>query len=396
MIMASSARKPKIGKETSGGPICREENIRLNESAAIGALEDELIRIWESVLETGPIGLKDNYFDLGGESLQASRIFAQIKKSLGVTLPLAAIFDASTIEDLARLIREQQDFGESTPRSAWKCLVPIQPSGSRPPFYCVHGAGGNVLLYQSLSRCLGPSQPFYGLQSQGLDGAQPLLTSIEEMAERYLSEITSFQPRGPYLLGGYCMGGTVALEMAQQLQRKGHEVALVAQLDTCDWSTLHPPTVFDKAYLHWQQILFHYRNFRLLGRGAQFKFLDEKFKVLKSRAVIWAGLPFVRLGKREGRMSTSTLPARLWDANEQAALRYVPARYDGLVVRFRPMRQYARYRICDKRQHPQVEGLFHEVVLHVYPGGMLVEPFVRETASKLSHYFASSVRAMAS
>ena len=139
-----------------------------------------------------------NYFDLGGDSVLAVQLFAQIEKVFNVKLPLATLFEAPTIEELARILRSEVS------TSGWSPLVAIQPSGSRPPFFCIHGAGGNVLIYRELSQNLGSDQPFYGLQSQGLDGSCPPLTRIEDMAALYVKAIRRQQPHGPYFVGGYC------------------------------------------------------------------------------------------------------------------------------------------------------------------------------------------------
>ena len=186
----------------------------------------QLTQIWQEILGVDSITPDQNYFDLGGDSSVAVQLFAQIDKVFGVKLPLATLFDAPTIEELARVLRQ-----EEAP-AGWSPLVPIQTSGSRPPFFCIHGAGGNVLIYRELAERLGPDQPFYGLQAVGLDASRPPLTRIEDMATAYAKEIRRKQPHGPYFLGGYCMGGTVAYEIAQQLQAQGERVALLALFDT--------------------------------------------------------------------------------------------------------------------------------------------------------------------
>ncbi len=111
-------------------------------------------------------------------------------------------------------------------------MVSLQPEGSKPPFFCVHGVGGNVVGFRDLAKHLGNDQPFYGIQPQGLDGKQPCLTSVPEMAESYIKEIKRVQPHGPYHIGGYSFGGLVAYEMAQILQARGEEIALLALFDT--------------------------------------------------------------------------------------------------------------------------------------------------------------------
>ncbi len=182
-------------------------------------LERQLLRIWEEVLDRRPVGVWDNFFDLGGHSLLAVRLFAQVEQALGRKLPLATLFQAPTVAQLAGVLREK---GWSAP---WSALAPIHPHGSRPPFYFVHAHGGNVLGYYDLARHLGADQPFYGLQAQGLSGGD--VHRFEEMAVSYVREVRMLQPRGPYFLGGWCMGGNIALEMAQQLRRQGEEVGLV-------------------------------------------------------------------------------------------------------------------------------------------------------------------------
>ncbi len=189
-------------------------------------LETQLTRIWETVLEKQPIGIRDNFFELGGHSLLAARLMHRIEQSLGQRLPLAALLQAPTIEQFSKLLRQEKW------SSAWSSLVAIQPEGSRPPFFCVHGVGGNVVGFRDLARHLGSDQPFYALQPQGLDGKRECLTSIPEMAERYIQEIRRIQPEGPYRIGGYSFGGLVAYEMAQQLEAQGVETALLALFDT--------------------------------------------------------------------------------------------------------------------------------------------------------------------
>jgi amino acid adenylation domain-containing protein len=189
-------------------------------------LEKNLVRIWCAVLSKEKIGIRDNFFDLGGHSLLAARLMHRIEQTLGQRLPLAALLQAPTIEQFAALLRQE---GWS---ASWSSLVAIQAEGSRAPFFCVHGVGGNVVGFRDLARHMGTDQPFYALQPQGLDGKRPCVTSIAEMAESYLQEIRRIQPEGPYRIGGYSFGGLVAYEMAQQLRAQDQEVSLLALFDT--------------------------------------------------------------------------------------------------------------------------------------------------------------------
>jgi aspartate racemase len=191
-----------------------------------GELENNLVRIWCAVLGKEKIGTRDNFFDLGGHSLLAARLMHRIEQTLGQRLPLAALLQAPTVEQFAALLRQE---GWS---ASWSSLVALQPEGSRVPFFCVHGVGGNVVGFRDLARHMGQDQPFYALQPQGLDGKRPCIASVAEMAESYLREIRRVQPEGPYRIGGYSFGGLVAYEMAQQLRAQDQEVSLLALLDT--------------------------------------------------------------------------------------------------------------------------------------------------------------------
>jgi FkbH-like protein len=189
-------------------------------------LELALAQIWEEVLGITQVSTKTDFEELGGDSLTAVRLFACIEERLGRSLPLTAIIHAPTVAQLAALLRDDQ-----RPTLA-ACLVPLQPKGSNPPFYCMHAAGGNVLFYRDLARHLGDEQPLYGFQAYGLNGMNPPHSCVEDMAEHYIREMREFQPNGPYYLGGSSFGGLVAFEMARQLVEAGQRVGLLALFDT--------------------------------------------------------------------------------------------------------------------------------------------------------------------
>ncbi|MGE5675070.1 MAG: non-ribosomal peptide synthetase, partial [Mycobacterium leprae] len=188
--------------------------------------ELQLLPVWESVLGVSPIGVEDNFFELGGHSLLVIRLLNAVREATGRQLPIASLFRGPTIASQAKLL--EQEGGEEP----WTPLVPIRATGTRPPFYCAHGAFGSVFCFADLARELGPDQPFYGLQPRGLYDEQPPLHTMPEMAARYVEAIREAQPHGPYFLGGYCMGGLIAQEMARLLTKAGEPVALVAMLDT--------------------------------------------------------------------------------------------------------------------------------------------------------------------
>jgi amino acid adenylation domain-containing protein len=190
------------------------------------ATEFAVAQIWEDLLGHSPVGVHDNFFDVGGHSLLAVRLMARLQQQFGQDIPLAALFRGATVAHLAELI------GRNTPPPPRSPLVPIQPNGSNRPFFCVHAIGGEVLSFYHLARQLGDDQPFYGLQAPRLHemGNEP--ETIAGSAAEYLRAVREVQPEGPYLLGGYSYGAVVAYEMAQQLEEAGERVALVAVLDT--------------------------------------------------------------------------------------------------------------------------------------------------------------------
>jgi amino acid adenylation domain-containing protein len=193
--------------------------------AARSAFEIGLAELWQALLQVEPIGIDDNFFRLGGHSVLAIRLMEQIYTRFRQRLPMAVLFEDPTIAHLAACLEQHQP-------PIWSPLVPIQPHGTKPPIFCVHGLGGSVFNYVELGQALGPDQPFYGLQALGLDDDQPPHTSIEELATAYLQAIRAHQPQGPYYLSGWSFGGMVAFEMAQQLLRDGEQVALLALIDS--------------------------------------------------------------------------------------------------------------------------------------------------------------------
>jgi amino acid adenylation domain-containing protein len=190
------------------------------------AVEEALAEIWAEVLGVERVGVHDSFFELGGHSLLAVVLMARIEKRLGKTFPLATLFSAPTVAALAALVDRAGGPARRSP------LVAVQPRGERAPFFCVHPIGGNVLCYLDLSRQLGPEQPFYAFQTPDPGEGGALSASVEEMAARYLRDLRRVQPRGPYRLGGWSMGGLVAFEMARQLAAAGETVDLLALIDT--------------------------------------------------------------------------------------------------------------------------------------------------------------------
>lgn len=187
--------------------------------------ERELKRIWEETLGVSPAGVHDNFFELGGDSLSAVQLLLRVQAVFGVNLSSSSLIHGGTIAAMAR------DIDSPSGANFWSPVVELQRGGSRPPIFFAHPVGGEIFGYAAIARYLGPEQPFFGLQARGFDGVEPPHTRIEEMAECYVEAILRIQPHGPFRLGGYSLGGIIAFEMAQQLQRRGHGVEFLAMLD---------------------------------------------------------------------------------------------------------------------------------------------------------------------
>jgi oxalate---CoA ligase len=189
-------------------------------------LECTIAKIWARELRVGAVGLHDNFFALGGDSLTALCVITEVSRACRTALPTSTLLQASTVAQMAELIRSGGRLQAGT------ALVAIRTGNHRPPLFCIHGAQGTVLGFRELADLLGPDQPVYGLQSRGLDGVAAPPARIEDMAAHYLREIEAVAPEGPQFLCGFSMGGLIALEMAQQLRAAGRPVALLAMLDT--------------------------------------------------------------------------------------------------------------------------------------------------------------------
>jgi thioesterase domain-containing protein len=263
----------------------------------------------------------------------AVRMFAQIHEVFGVHLPLTCLFQQATIKHLAALIHEQ--IGD-TP---WSSLVELRSTGSKPPFFCVHGMTGDVFWFGDLVAHLDSEQPFWGLQSRGLDGIQEPLTSIEAMAAHYVEEIRILQPEGPYYVGGYSFGGSVAYAMACLLRQQGQEVALLAIIDHAT-----PASGYYNYQLSARFVYHFFRNlpYRVQDffrrRPDQIRARIRRQLLIMNRAAgrsLGAGrrAPYGRTVQASELIDQAPdLPAhvqRVIEANFQAILRYQPPPYAG-------------------------------------------------------------------
>jgi thioesterase domain-containing protein/acyl carrier protein len=238
--------------------------------------ERDVLAVWTEVFGRAEFGITDDFFELGGTSLQAGEIIALIRKQLGHTIPLASMYTATTVEKLAALIQHRLEGASSA------ALVPLQSGGSRPPLFMIAGIGGHVFTFHKFARMLGPDYPVYGVKAIGVDDGRKPPESFEEIAAEYVKEITAACPHGPYLLSGYSIGAHVAIEVALQLQALGHEVPLVIVFDMP--APGYPPRLSVP-----RRLALHVSNlFRRDGGGLQYAV--RRFRNLGNRVLRLLGL----------------------------------------------------------------------------------------------------------
>lgn len=193
---------------------------------ARGLAEQQLVRIFEELLEPRPIGIRDNFFDLGGHSLLGAQLIDQVERVAGRRLTLSTLFAKPTVEQLAEALQAAPEEAGERVR-----LHPVRAEGSRTPFFFLHGdwTGGAFYCF-TLARACGPDQPFYALETYRFSAQEPVPT-LEAMAAAHIEAVRDVQPRGPYRLGGFCNGGLLAYEMARQLESGGEQVEFLGLID---------------------------------------------------------------------------------------------------------------------------------------------------------------------
>jgi thioesterase domain-containing protein/acyl carrier protein len=330
-------------------------------------IELQLAQIWTSVLNINPIGITSNFFELGGHSLLAVSLMSKIKKQFQIDLPLATLFTSPTIEQLARLLRLTEN------PLPWSVLVPIKSNGNKTPLFCIHPGGGNVFAYQDLAHQLSLEQPFYGIQSFGLNPQNKPHNNIEQMANHYIQEIKTIQPNGPYFLSGWCTGGLVAFEMAQQLREQDEPIALLALLDSYPLLSASQETEEEDAAL----------LVSLFGGDLDIS-LEQLSQLRPEEHLIY----IVERAKQKNIVSKDFNLAQLSSflstikLNGKAAENYKPKYYSGSMVLFKAT-----------ENEPNVEDIWNELVGHIevclVPGdhiNMVKPPHVQILAEKIQNY----------
>ena len=347
------------------------------------ATEQLLSQIWAKALKVNRVAPHDNFFELGGHSLLAVRVTVEIEKLTKIRLPLATFLQAPTIADLAEILRKEH----WTP--SWSSLVPLRQSGGKPPLFLMHAHGGNVLEYHALANLLGPDQPVYAFQSRGLDGNIPRNLTLEKMASAYIEELRSLQPEGPYFLGGFCFGGLLALEAAQQLTAAGQKVASLILIQT-----MHPaafcfkPTV--PAFLRWwycvtKRIDLERENRTHAGNGYVAERFRRAWEMARARvAIVLDKLTGKSLANPSGLPEMYIFKAISLE-NGKALRKYQPRLYVGDVTLFRASNQLTGL-VADEYLGWKTffNGPFEVCEVPGHQQNLMLEPNVRRVASAVN------------
>ncbi|MEO8191183.1 MAG: amino acid adenylation domain-containing protein [Acidobacteriota bacterium] len=324
----------KIDRAALPAPDRSGRGLKAEYRVPTNARERLLASILENLFEIRPIGLDDDFFGLGGNSLIAARLSTEIEKKFGKRVSPAVLLRAPTVGSLLRVVDREPETGPS-----WTSLVPIQTEGSLPPLFCLHAGAGTILFYQELARTLGPDQPVYGLQAQGLYGGAPPQETVEEMAAHYIREIRTLQGKGPYFLAGFCFGAILAFEMAQQLRSAGETLGLLVALDGAaphyDYSSDPAARPAPSPRSLRSRVVAQWRKFLSLSGRRRLAYVRHKIANQWANRTVAAQYRLGEWFRRRGRPLPG--PIRrfyfLWK-HEESERRYQPRVYPGDMVIF--------------------------------------------------------------
>lgn len=358
--------------EASAGEANGESN-----GGTLDGVEDKIATIWREVLGTKRVGVKDDFFRIGGDSLKALYVLARIERELGKRLTNIDFIQDPTVAGLAAVLRGERAVHD------FASLVPLQTQGTKPPIFCIHGGGGHVYYYRDLAARLGTDQPFYGLQGRHADGKMPRQTRVEEMAEFYLEEMRHVQPKGPYYLAGASFGGKVAFEIAQILRRNGEEAALVAMFDT--WGPGYPnfkvgKTLQAAGWLY-RRLEHHLGSVVMLDPEQRAAYLRDK---AEKTAVEIKDNVLLQLSRLQGRAGVKVGAPNVDEGFIAIASKaYRPTFYPGTVHLFRSKQQPLG---IDNDEKLGWGGLAEQLVVHDVVGlhaAVVAEPRVKFLVEKL-------------
>lgn len=344
--------------------------------------EKKLLDAFKKILKSDSVSPSDNFFDSGGDSLSAVSLIIGIEKIYNKTLPVSVLYQYPSVRSLNEYISNESG------RPEFSSVVPIKTTGSSEPLFLIHGAAGNILFYRYLVNHIDPDIPVYGIQSLGLDGQNPPLRSIKEMAKLYLDEIKRIKSSGPYNLAGYCMGGTVALEIANLLKAEGTEVNNLFLIETYDWCALPGRNILDRLRHNSQKIVYHLLNVYMLKKDDRKKFFSIKLNELKNRSEIWKG-KFKSGIKGKTGSHINEIHSLIWKYNDDAAFNYKSDFYKGELIHIVPFKKYSIHRNSSAEWDNKAVSV-KKHVLPSYPAGIMYDPFVKGLAEIINDSILST------
>lgn len=281
-------------------------------------LERKLIQIWEKVLGVKNIGRNDNFFDLGGNSLLGIRLLSGIERALNIRVPVAVIFQGQTVAAMAITLADNNEI------DLHLRAVAVQPHGDLPPLFFIPGVNGNVIGYEEFATGLGQDRPLYGLRSVGLEGESDPLNDLPSIARHFVADVKKVQPQGPYNFVGFCIGGIVAFEMAQQLKAEGEEVEFLGLIDTWPQDMVPVPKAASETG---QQFLYladalkrNIKEFSAIPKGKRLNYIRQKLGAATDMAT--------KLDVYRGD-DGERLQDLIIASNQIAASTYIASKYDG-------------------------------------------------------------------
>lgn len=393
--------------EADGGASFARPNLGTSFVEPRNALERELAEVWKQLLGVKDIGIHDDFFELGGQSLVAVRLFNRIRKHYKVDLPLSTLFEAPTIAQCAAVVAEEAGIdltatdavgastlaaasasvsseaaetsvaarAQSERSSRWRSLVVMQGKGALPPFACVAGMGGTLNNLRALAVLMGEARPFYGLQPPGADDASRLLYSVEALAAHYITELRKVQAQGPYCLGGYSGGGVAAFEMARQLAKAGETVQFLGFIDSFS-PALPKRSMTERA-------MIHARRIREMGAAYLWDTVVRRVTMERIKMQIRLARPLGLIAPERFRYEA------VQDSWMVAEAHYLPAPQNRRGTLFRAREETALSlwtAVKVDHEHGWGRYLLQGVDVHLSPGNhatMCEEPNVRVLASQL-------------
>jgi thioesterase domain-containing protein len=339
-----------------------------------------LVTIWEEQIGISGIGVVDDFFEVGGDSLVGALVFAAIEEALGKSLPVSTLLVASTVRKLAEQIRNGNEAQNYSP------IIPINTQGNHAPLFFIPGKGGYPTRIRHLAKKIDSQTPVFALQDLSEDNKKQISRSVETIAAYYLAEIKKFYPKGPYVLIGESLGGKIAYEMAQQLLKIDEKVALLVMLDTYNMEESVSENFRKKNRISYYGMLAK-KHFNILIKAnwqGKKDYLRFYWETGRQRIERFMG----RHHERPDTEKSSALPKniiRMENANRQSTREYQVLPYTGQVILFKAMRGPAA-KIPANGWDRVTLG---ELVVHrldCYHGSILFEPAVSQLAEILQGY----------